>query len=1453
MDTARKLRLMRVLEQQGSQYLGRWEELKYLIAPYVARTAEEQRRFYALFKEFQEECEAEATRWNTEPPLPPPPPTQKNKWRWLWLLPVLLLGLVFYWMYEPTKEPIPVRIDREALPIARDGQRLTLRNKTLVNKTADSTDFAWEVRDVESGEIDTTATDFDLQWVARDYRATKHIILRRMKARDSSRFSPLADTLRLLVHCAAPPVADSVQRQPDGQVLVHNEEYTFLHPEKEGLAAEWIFANKDTLRGFEVTYTFDEASQDASYILRLYREGGYNDCYTTVGATLPLRSDEPYLAPMGLKPEQPGWLITPNFWIFGFSLLFFTVGAYLLYRWWKKRRVQQEEKTRADLENEHPIHDRAPYFIPYLPQEDKIQVPPAFYRIADVLRRREEGQRRVFDTARTIHATAESGGFPSWQDRPLTRPAEYLFLLPQRDEQQQQDRLFQRLATFMEKRDAPLTVFHHRGDFQYFWNEQFPEGLPIDQLYRLFPAHRLVLLGKGHGLVNPYASERPALLDEPLQALLRWSRRLLITPEPVVDWSYQEALLHAHFHLFPADTAGILAGVEALDRDEEYASGSFGYWQNHFRRQHAEPGCRYLDWDSLDSHRQYLLDDPPLFRWLCGLAVNAQPDWALTIAIGRAMGIEVTHNRLLRLSRIPWLASNSPNNHLRLELLRCLSPEEEAQARRAVEEELENVRELIKDSFAEAEWTSNLAVQRFALEPRNPDHKLAIRDLKELGLLSIEQQEELEFIVQERADRQGLPAEATRSLDDWLEATEPQPFWTANLIGGLIFLLLSLIPLISYYVMILPSQEAVPQLAFWQKAEPIDDRALELHNEAVAIGQRMATQPLYTEWSNSLDSVQIADSLLQEAIELRAPTPFPLADSNRIALAYNQSARHFNFYRADSVDYDGWLAARLTVDQVADLLNDSLDQRYWDYLHALGLLEFYQAGDSILARRNAMTTYQTILSLSDNSYFEDLQDEMPVNLETLLGIKLPRIHLRALFLDAETRQPVNQVAVQLPNGNVAVSEGAQLRHQFASEPTSQSGVLSLQTNASGYREEIFNFQLRRQPNSEDTLYLTPLPRDREWGGQVVDARIGAPIAGAIVQAGDANRIRNAQLLLVTGPMADTTNSQGGFTLREIPPEATQLQILVRAPGYKDSILYRNLSSTANIVRLLRDTTTSDATDIDSSDIINEQDKPQTKVPLPDMVRVVGGTFQMGDTFDDGYDREKPVHSVTVSDFYLGRYEVTFAEYDAFCEATGKEDEADEGWGRGRRPVINVSWLDAVEYCNWLSEQHGYQPVYAIKGNDVTANWQANGYRLPTEAEWEFAARQLGQQVRFGNGQDTARVSQINFNGGEIYKESYSEVGEYRARTVPVGSLNSPNNLGLHDMSGNVWEWCWDWYGDYPSAAQNNPRGPESGSGRVLRGGSWNDYPAGVRCSYRFDITPGYRYYFIGFRLSRAGR
>ena len=178
------------------------------------------------------------------------------------------------------------------------------------------------------------------------------------------------------------------------------------------------------------------------------------------------------------------------------------------------------------------------------------------------------------------------------------------------------------------------------------------------------------------------------------------------------------------------------------------------------------------------------------------------------------------------------------------------------------------------------------------------------------------------------------------------------------------------------------------------------------------------------------------------------------------------------------------------------------------------------------------------------------------------------------------------------------------------------------------------------------------------------------------------------------------------------------------------------------------------------------------------VLVEGGMFSMGTT--GGENNEEPVHQVTLDSYYMMRTEVTFNDYDAFARATGRDQPSDEGRGRGNRPVINVTWYDAVAYANWLSERNDLDPAYRISGTTVTWSRVSNGWRLPTEAEWEYAARggNRSKGYKYAGSDNPNEVAWHNVNS-----DNYVH---------PVGQ-KKPNELGLYDMNGNVMEWCWDWY------------------------------------------------------------
>jgi formylglycine-generating enzyme required for sulfatase activity len=240
--------------------------------------------------------------------------------------------------------------------------------------------------------------------------------------------------------------------------------------------------------------------------------------------------------------------------------------------------------------------------------------------------------------------------------------------------------------------------------------------------------------------------------------------------------------------------------------------------------------------------------------------------------------------------------------------------------------------------------------------------------------------------------------------------------------------------------------------------------------------------------------------------------------------------------------------------------------------------------------------------------------------------------------------------------------------------------------------------------------------------------------------------------------------------------------------------------------------------------IIEEKKVAAAIEAAGLVKVDGGTFSMGE--------DSSAHQVTVGSFYMGKYEVTQREYQAIMGTNPSYFKGDN------LPVEEVSWYDAVEYCNKRSIKDGLTPAYRGSGNNIVCDFTVSGYRLPTEAEWEYAAK--------GGNKDTQVYEYAGSNSVDTV--AWYE-GNSGGKTHPVGT-KQPNVLGLYDMSGNVWEWCWDWYGAYSSGAQTNPMGASSGAYRVFRGGSWSLNGQYLRSAYRLYNTPSGRDFSIGFRLLR---
>lgn len=265
-----------------------------------------------------------------------------------------------------------------------------------------------------------------------------------------------------------------------------------------------------------------------------------------------------------------------------------------------------------------------------------------------------------------------------------------------------------------------------------------------------------------------------------------------------------------------------------------------------------------------------------------------------------------------------------------------------------------------------------------------------------------------------------------------------------------------------------------------------------------------------------------------------------------------------------------------------------------------------------------------------------------------------------------------------------------------------------------------------------------------------------------------------------------------------------------------------------------------------------QESEETMHVIEDgLLFIPGGTFAMGSPDGERQRQEdETLHSVTVSAFYIDPYEVTQKDY---LEIMGENPSHFEG---DALPVENVTWYDAIQYCNKLSENKGLTPVYTIDGDSVTWDRSANGYRLPTEAEWEYAVR-AGTTTIYNFG-DQVHSDYANFEGSYPYliEENYVShrnpdvvTSRNRGETIAVTEL-APNGFGLYQTHGNVAEWCFDYYGEYDLQNTTDPAGAVNGSLRVNRGGSYNDFGKHLRSAYRSATNPLDGDQNLGFRICR---
>ena len=1564
---------MQVISGPATAHWREPEKLKFLLAPIIAHSKAEQERFYTIFDQYYAELLVAATDADKA--------EASGIWlkklraglrKYWWILPILfaVLGLV-YWISKnlpkpPSAQGISIGYSISSTPV-RIGDTATF---TLTTRNIDTAGakISWRLLDKKSGQSEAEASgvkNWQLSFDTLQGNPEKTVKVTVYEKRRDTTFQYRGD---LTIECPHPPQLEGLDLPGN---LPPGEAFTFkpnVIDETTDLQFRWDFGDNQTSTERAPTYRYLE---EGSYTVELQvtRTGQTGFCTTSTSAIMRVGEDQVFLPWYDLQYDPIrtratfGWL--------PWALLFLLAVAtfYFIFRWAKTQRpippVRPEEGQPRGLPQQGA--DRPPYDIPFRPLNGLIRNLTGQFRLADALRRRQEGLRQEVDVPKTVDVTIASGGFPRLQFRNTTKPADYLFLVDEQNEASHQGRLLRHLVKVLHDQDVHAEVFYYRSEFFHFWNTQYPQGITLEQISRLCPEHRLVVFGDAHALLDPFGQTDKALRPEAVADFQRWKQRLLLSPRPPQSWDFREANIHNLLPVFPADLEGQMAAANFIDNGmaPEDLPSTFAAWREKLANSRTEPDINRR-WRSAADHAEYLGYGSDLYRWFCALALYPTPTWEITLAIGAALDIPLNADNLLVMARIPSLQEGKINPRLRKEMLADLELHDEELARTAIANELEASLVEATSGFAHRALQSNLAVQRFALSPFNEESKtqvkslltqgwfnrlqiedmggVAVRELTPLlrpkratkgGFAQQMREQAAEFTEESVAQQSNIPNfrqadmplvadENTlrRFLEEYGEQTQqeihevetpPKPktinreFW--NMVAcaagalALIFVMMTLdsTPILHRWAFGTNPEQRVYDPKVKMRGNPLVkeaifiDSAAILNNQAVQLYREQAFGELQKTANGPGNSPQTyayppqVRNLLEQALKVNQTHSSAALNLTRlnynIGVAYYQAARNgSNLQAPDSLALLQFQQNDSLVDYFAQKQRSSKDVTTYNALHAaskhaLGVI-FY-----LINTTNDPSVAEGIHSQLQAQGFFDTTSIRP-NLATLLQKEPSRIydilpstatetslHVQVHYYTNPNRDKslrLRLTALERRNGGSSAVATYVPRQDRQAQARDGNERFTLQSNlikpGDQRRTDSLRVELVRiNPNPRDFVVVAKLtiPYPKTWGkaaqapeeevayfnGRVVDGVTGGPLRSEANVSWEWLYRDNRK---IPGRLNSTN---GSITIRQTLSRVATLTLRVNAEGYRP---YERSFTQAELQRMNEKLPDVRMQPLEQQGIDTRQQEQLTNnsgrnnyTPIqPEMVQVNGGTFTMGCI--DGRDKDcnatvKPAHEVTLSTFYMGKYEVTNAEFAVFLNEISdnptrinypRDPVEEHQWGLqkitengGTRwvpakgydkyPVINVSWAWADAYCKWLGRQTGEQ------------------YRLPSEAEWEYAAR---------GGQASAKNRFLYAGSDQIGEVAW--YADNAKRTNPVGQ-KKPNQLDIYDMSGNVYEWCQDWYGSYTAGNQTNPGGPVSGRERVMRGGSFGMFEESMHLMTREKNYPNLSNQNLGFRVART--
>jgi N-acetylmuramoyl-L-alanine amidase len=1018
------MQLLKVLDAFGTEDIHRLPALKYRLSPIVAKSREEQEQFYALWDNYLEEI------------VPPPPPEEPLHW-WqklkVWQIALILAGitglLAFYFTQSQQAQQPEMLIRFEHPPQAQMRDNIRFLNVS-VNIDSANTRFDWEWQDIETNQTEHTQEN-SFHWshtiTTPGASSRKRIIL---KAFNRNGTEIGRDTSRLELLCANPPAINAILAPQYAQI---DEAIRFRIDESATESARllysWDFGDGQTDSIPIPTHTFEEAG---AYTVQLTvrRPGARSKCEVIKRHRITIGQEKAYLTEEVLAWDE-GRIRLAFGW--GTWLLLGLLGLVMLYNWYRWLRQKPAPPKEAKVVQK-AIHqkpsDKGPYYIPFISNNELIQADSGLFRLADVLRQRQEGLRKLVDIQATVQQTIEQGGFPSFQYKSTTHPSEYLFLIDEQARGSHQASLFAFLAEFLQNKDVYITLFWYNTDLQRFWNEEFSKGLGLSDLHRLYPRHRLMVMGDGHSLIDPSAEGKPSLKAPIAKAFRAWNNRLLLTPKSIASWTYREALLYQLFTLFPSNMTGFQGAMAFLETDHEEEDEKYRIpydkWVDTHNDPPVYPNTNYVKWRDFKSYKTYFGEYPEVFRWLCALAVYPTPTWEVSLAIGRAIGAKVTLENLLLLAQVPWLQGQTFSPRLRQKLLDELDEQTIQQARKAVKNTLENgVNPIVAGSHADLDYRRDLAIQNILIDPNNTDYIQEIEIFKEKGWLSKKQYMDINAGLAKNS------ATTFSNLDQLLEADtgegppEPTPklqlnrnFYWGTGMAVLLLILGALIWLVDQKLQDYELEvESKALTIFQKKSSKAKDSEL---NDLIFIKEiwHVDSSTIYNQMGYELWYEEVPDETTEQRLARKdkaggyfsKATTFgssinPIAVQNVKLSQLNLSIEHYNQF-LETFDRNQWLSrAKRMMDAIdnGSNVNDNLSLKI---AHARGLMAFYDNKQA-----EAISATNLLFAATDSLFFDTLSTYP--HLHSLLNPALYELERVTSLVDPRCYM-VHDSIVQLP-------------------------------------------------------------------------------------------------------------------------------------------------------------------------------------------------------------------------------------------------------------------------------------------------------------------------------------------------------------------------------------------------------------------------------------------------------